>query len=262
MRRLAPAAQIGVRRCCVEVHRIPSLQVMRHLRMPQVQLARKHIQKLKSRMLVRLRLTPSLRRQELRKVRMEPAIRHQVPQTLKKVVGILYTRLRFSHPVLRPVNPKRGLRLRLEKVAQILRKHHGNPRQVSQRRHHPARLQLRQKARRKSRVPPQLHQPHPLLQPQVLDPLPNPLLRDKCLSRLALHLNVRRLDILHRVFRGTRRQLPMFLFHLRRHLPRPTEMPVFRCLLHRCHKIVSRLSTDVVSTSKGFIGKHFLGWVR
>jgi len=92
-------------------------------------------------------------------------VRHHVPQALKEIRGNLHPGLRKPHPLLAPVYTEQRIRLRLEKIGQVLRENHCDPRQVPQGRHHLPRLKLGKETGRQPGMPAQLNQPHRLLQP-------------------------------------------------------------------------------------------------
>ena len=172
-------ADIAVNRVRVEVDRVARFDVVRGLAMPDVERARKQIKKLAAGMLMRTRHTALLHRQKLREVGIELPVRNVIAQALEEVRRVVGAGLRQAHALVASMHAKQRLRLRFEEVAQIFGEHHGDAREIPQRRHHPPRLQLRKKAGGEPGVTAKLHQPHRFLQPQMFDAFADAFLGDK-----------------------------------------------------------------------------------
>jgi hypothetical protein len=166
--------------------------------LPDLKLAIEHIEKLISRMHVRLGLHLLGEGDKLGEIGVHMAVGHHVSKALEVVGGGGNSGLRQPHALLAAVNPEDGVGLGLEKIGEVLGKDHGDAGEIAQGRDHTAGFQLGKKAGRKSRVPSQLDQSHRLLQAQPLDSFSNPLFGDKALCGFWIDLRFLRFFAFYR----------------------------------------------------------------
>src|ERR1017187_9899971 len=130
----------------VEVNRVARLQGGLVFAVMERQFAIQHIEEFISRMHMSLGFGWLRQGYKLRKVGIHVPVWHHVAQAYEEVGRRFHPGLRQTHTLLTTVNAEHSLRLRIEKVREILRKNHRNACQVAQSRHHAARFQLREEA--------------------------------------------------------------------------------------------------------------------
>jgi hypothetical protein len=113
-------ADVAVNSVCVEVDCVACFDVVRCLTVPDIERSRQQIKKLATGVLVCPRHTAILLGEKLREIRIELAVRNQVPQALKEVRRVIGAGLRQAHSLVAAMHPEQRLRLRVEKVAQVL----------------------------------------------------------------------------------------------------------------------------------------------